>query len=315
VKQLWPLSHDRARAVALTREALAAQNGSADGADPFQSILEREVAEGRALGRLWGDGSRSAGLAVWEPTTTLGADVRLLYLEPGASSASAYAAFLRELARSTGPVAFAPANLAGLGPEEEAEMMAGLGFARFARSEMRLPPSAAPPPDGEVEVAVRSRPATRVDIDELARLYARAYDRTFDRYLFLVNLDLARDAELAIREILDGRWGEFLPWASPVVEGEGALSAASLVVRAPYGPLVADVMVDPAAQGRGLGRAVLGESVRALRAKGETVIVLNVTEGNRRAIRLYERLGFVRSLGPSFGWYSTELIPVPPDPI
>ena len=314
MSQLWPLSHDTSRAVALTREALAAQHGPTELTEPFRSILEREVAEGRALGRLWGDGGRPVGLVVWEPTTVLGADVRLLYLEPEASSAATYAAFLRELVRTTGPVAFSPANLAGLRPEEEAEVMGGLGFARFARSEMRFPSGAALPPEDGADSVVRPRAATLADVERLAELHARAYRGQFDQYLFLIDLDPARDAQVAIREIVDGRWGEFLPWASPVIEADGALRAASLVVRAPYGPLIADVMVDPAAQGRGLGRAVLGACVRSLRDRGESVIVLNVTEGNRRAVRLYERFGFVRSLGPSFAWYSTELIPVPPGP-
>jgi ribosomal protein S18 acetylase RimI-like enzyme len=98
-----------------------------------------------------------------------------------------------------------------------------------------------------------------------------------------------------------------------VCEGTGGLVAAALVVRASYGPLIADVMVEPDRRGEGLGWEVLSATVRALRERNESVIVLNVTEGNRRASHLYERLGFVRTIGPSHGWYSTARIPVSPD--
>jgi ribosomal protein S18 acetylase RimI-like enzyme len=160
--------------------------------------------------------------------------------------------------------------------------------------------------------SVPTRPARSDDLPALARLHADAYRNTFDRFLFLLYLDPERDAELTTREILNGRWGEFLPWASPVVERGGAIRAAVLVVRASYGPLIADVMVDPTVRGQGLGRAVLLAAVAALRERRESVAVLNVTEGNERAIALYRRVGFVRSLGPSRGWYGRDRISVPP---
>jgi ribosomal protein S18 acetylase RimI-like enzyme len=114
--------------------------------------------------------------------------------------------------------------------------------------------------------------------------------------------------------MLSGRYGEFLEWASFVAEsGAGAPLGAYVFVRAPYGPLLVSVHVRPSGQGRGIGEALVVASVRALRARGESVIALNVTEGNRRAIALYERLGFFRSIGPEWGWYSPARIPVAPD--
>ena len=74
--------------------------------------------------------------------------------------------------------------------------------------------------------------------------------------------------------------------------------------------LIADVAVAPSSQGKGFGRVVLVGTVRALRERGSTAIALVVTEGNRRAVRLYERLGFVRTLGPTREWYNTRQIPV-----
>jgi len=84
------------------------------------------------------------------------------------------------------------------------------------------------------------------------------------------------------------------------------------VVRASYGPLLISVMVDPSAQGRGIGRTLVLANLHALRARGETFAALNVTEGNDRAVRLYEHLGFVRSLGPEHAWYSVAAVPAGP---
>lgn len=51
--------------------------------------------------------------------------------------------------------------------------------------------------------------------------------------------------------------------------------------------------VDPEARGLGLGRALLGRLLAALRRGGATRIALEVREGNAAAISLYEAHGFV----------------------
>ena len=50
----------------------------------------------------------------------------------------------------------------------------------------------------------------------------------------------------------------------------------------------------PGYQGRGLGRRLMEASLQALRVRGYTTVSLTVTSGNERAVRLYEKLGFVR---------------------
>jgi ribosomal protein S18 acetylase RimI-like enzyme len=315
MNSLRPIGTDRAGALDLARRAVRARRAPGAEAEDasFLSAVERDVASGAAEGvmRVGPDGP--LGIALWQAPAAIGRTVVLMYLVEGHQTVDEYGALLAEARRSAGPIAFAPGALAGLSDEQEDRAMRAAGFARFGRSEMRFPPDRPPPeepvPDGGPTLR-DSRPDDRTG---LARLHAAAYGDTFDRYLYQVDPDPVRDAEIATGEILDGRWGEFLPWASPVADRTDRLVAASLVVRAPYGPLIADVMVDPGARGRGLGRAVLGRSIRALRAHGEAVIVLNVTEGNARALRLYEGIGFVRSLGPSHGWYSTDRIPVSPE--
>jgi len=303
------IAEDPGTALALAQSAIRSRNDPDSESAPFLSAIEQDIAGGSALGALRVRDGRVVGLALWSPAQAAGLTVEVLHLVSGLQTPEEYRRFYAEIGERVGPVAFAPGRLAGLSDAAEDRVMRELGFARFARSEMRFPRETPPP-------AVPHRPELRaaVPADEpaLARLHESAYRGHLDRFLFQLDADPRRDAEQQVREILRGRWGECLFGASFVVPEGAALVAATLVVRAHFGPLIADVMVDPDRQGHGLGRDVLVASVAALRAGGQWPIVLNVTEGNHRAIRLYERVGFVRSLGPSHGWYSTARIPVPP---
>ncbi len=185
-------------------------------------------------------------------------------------------------------------------------MASARGFSRFGRSEMRLPADA-PLPGLTVPPGLRIRPLRSDDEPSAAAVHAAAFGKHFDFYLFQNDPDPRRSSAREVHDIMHGRWGEFLPWASFLAESEDhRVCGACLFVRAPYGPLLINLAVDPSAQGKGIGRALTTASVRALRERGETVIALNVTEGNGRAVRMYEQFGLVRSLGPEWAWYSTE---------
>ena len=309
VTYLRPISDDPGAAVAFAHAAVRSRHDPVEESAPFLSGIERDVGAGVAHGLLRFEDRRAVGVALWSAPTPLGLTVELLHLAEDRQSTREYGDFLRDIEASVGPVAFAPGRLAGLADGDERSLMESLGFAMFARSEMRFPPEAPTPDAREVDGLRTVRPE---DEPGLQQLHRRAYRDQIDRFLFQLDPDPEKDSAAGIREIFDGRWGESLAWASFVVPESSFVVAATLVTRAPYGPLIAHVMVDPSRQGRGLGRAVLTATVRALRARGESVIVLNVTEGNTRAIRLYERLGFVRTLGPSHGWYSLARVPVRP---
>jgi ribosomal protein S18 acetylase RimI-like enzyme len=312
---LGPLSSDGAAAVELCREALVAafaRSGSAADAEPrIQSVSAKirsgEMNEG-ALVRIEG---RPAGVALWETGHPSGVVVQTLYLRPPAGRPARYEAVFRALIGWVGPFVFSPGGLVGLSDVEETVLMESLGYGRFSRSEMRWPAEREPPtvraPNG-----VQIRPVRAEDEPTVAVLHRSAFEGTFDQYLYLTDPDPAVDAARAIREIVSGQYGEFLGWASTFAESGSRALGASLVVRASYGPLLISVMVDRAAQGAGLGRALVGENLHALRSRKETFAALNVTEGNTRAVRLYEHLGFVRSIGPEHSWYSRAAIPVAP---
>lgn len=308
--ELLPLRRDVEAAVVFLHEAMRAYALPLEEYSVRAIRLEEKIRSGEASGALVEEQDRSVGLALWDGSSPVGLSVDILYLADGARTVERYRSLMDAIERSQGPIALAPGQLAGATEAEIAHLMRGCGYARFGRSEMRFS-AEHPLPTLLVPPNLALRPVTAADAPALAAVHARAYEGRLDRYLFLVDPDPKSDSERQLADMLGGRWGDFLDWASVVAHVGEIVVGACLVVRASYGPLIADVMVDPVHQGRGVGRAVLVASLAALRAHGETIAVLNVTEGNDAALRVYERVGFVRSLGPSWGWYSQARIPIP----
>ena len=295
----------------LLEGALALRAGPGADVQPWVEHLESELQEARLEGFVALRGPGVAGVAVWARGGALGANVHVLTLAAPYAVAENYGWLLDAVRARRERVAFAPGPLSGLTVAEEEQVMVARGFARYGRSEMKLPadhPLPAPREAGPGTV----RPIVPGDEPRLVNLHRRAYATRFDRYLFLEDLDEQKDAAREVHQLLEGRWGPLAPTGSVVLEAEGQLVGAVLAVRRPDGYLIADVAVDPTFQGRGFGRRVLEASVRGLRAAGDGAIALNVTEGNRPALELYARLGFVRTMGPSQDWYHTAVIPYPP---
>jgi ribosomal protein S18 acetylase RimI-like enzyme len=308
--ELAPLDSDGPGTEALAVDAARARTDEGeDPAEVARSTVAR-VRSGAFTGRLWRERGRTLGIALWGPPDVIGITVRFVFIAPGPSRGETYRSMLDSLTRSFAPVAFVP-PLPGIPPDEESAVMEGLGFEPFRRTEMRIPDSAALPPL-ELGNGLEIRPVRASDEPALARLRDHAFSRHFDRYLFVEDLDPRKDSERAVRTLLAGEWGEFLPWASRVAESAGGVVGDALVIRSEGRALIADVAVEPAQQGRGIGRRLVTDAVTALRHRGERVIALAVTEENTRAVRLYERLGFVRALGPERRWYNPRVVPVRP---
>lgn len=303
---------DEERTLALVREAVRSWPTPPAEATELLAGIEQSIRRGTTRGGLWERDGRPHGVVLWFRSGPLGLSVSLVYLRPPEGTPEGYRALLSAFEHAEGPVVFLPSPFPGLPPAEEERLLHDLGFRRFARSEMSFPddaplPSEVPPPG----ITLRAYRAT--DDGSAARVHARAFGDSFDRFLFLADLDPMRDGEIAIREIVGGRYGDFLPEASSVAESDGSLVGVVLALRTSRGALIADVATDPAFKGRGVGRAVVARSVRVLRELGVGPARLVVTEGNRRAIELYERLGFVRTLGPIREWYHALRVPAAPE--
>lgn len=126
-----------------------------------------------------------------------------------------------------------------------------------------------------------TRPATVDDVEAIAALVNRAYE--VER--FFVEGDRVTPA--AVRQ--DLTTGEIL-----IVTGaDGALRACVYVrvtgSRGYFGMLA----VDPAEQGRGLGRALIEDVEAYARARGASVMAISVVHVRTELLAFYRRLGYV----------------------
>jgi ribosomal protein S18 acetylase RimI-like enzyme len=306
---LAPFRVDPHASLEFARAAVLARGEPSEEATRWIAKLEAALTTDALPGRLVLRDGEPVGIAVWQEPVALGITVELLHLGGDAATADRYRWLLAAIEPLAGAIAFVGGPLDGLDPDAEAALMASLAYAPYGRSEMRWR-EGADLPGAEPAGPLRLRPIEARDQPELATLHARAYRDRLDRYLFWDDPDDEVDARTHVADVLRGRWGEPVAHGSWVAEESSQLIGAVLSVRATNGILIADVMVDPDRQGRGIGRAVLSASLRSMRSKGDRPIFLNVTEGNESALRLYDRLGFVRSLGPTHDWYNTRRVPV-----
>lgn len=310
--EIRPVGTDVDAAIRLAGQAVRANPWALTQAEEITARIAERIRSGGFLGGLLAEEGRCVGFVSWSRRGTLGLSVELLYLTPGSASAEGYGLALAEVERSVAPLVFVSGPLPGISADEERRTMDHLGLRPFGRSEM-VRTGIGAPPAGPLPSGVTLRPVGAADEEALARLHMAAYSGRFDRYLFLETEDEAADARQLVGDLFRGRWGEPSTAGSIGAVVDGELRGAVLSVKRGPGALIADVMVDPAAQGKGIGRAVLAAAVEGLDRAGERPAVLNVTEGNAHAQRLYERLGFVRSLGPSTEWYNPRRVPSPPE--
>ncbi|HEU4723401.1 MAG TPA: GNAT family N-acetyltransferase [Gemmatimonadaceae bacterium] len=98
-----------------------------------------------------------------------------------------------------------------------------------------------------------------------------------------------------------------------VIVGSAALYAPQA---AAYGDLASPaawpevrlVAVAPEARGRGVARALVEECIRRARAAGAAAVGLHTSRSMRAALRLYERMGFVRDPAHDFQPPGAELV-------
>lgn len=140
----------------------------------------------------------------------------------------------------------------------------------------------------------RLRPAIADDIDALAALNMAVWKAAYPGIVpqgFLDRLELGRFV---------ADWAFLLaePGVLALVAEDGDGAVRGFVACGPPKPEIPGyawevyrIYVDPAAQGLGLGRALVGAAGRAMRDRGGQGAILWVFEQNHAARRFYERLG------------------------
>jgi len=148
-----------------------------------------------------------------------------------------------------------------------------------------------------ISVQIRdARPDDQVAIRELTlaayQEYAAQFPAHWENYRqnILATLALAGSAEQIVAEQNGTILGSTLLFPSGIIgfEPDGA------PVTSPC-PELRLLAVAPSSRGQGIGAALMEECVRRARASGAAVLTLHTTDMMQTALRLYERMGFVRA--------------------
>ena len=96
-------------------------------------------------------------------------------------------------------------------------------------------------------------------------------------------------SEEAVNGLLhyDGKADNTLKFAV-IAEGAGYIGISAVLDEAEVG----NIVVDPSKRNSGIGRQLMEEAMEELKAKGVSVLFLEVESGNAPAIHLYEKMGF-----------------------
>lgn len=135
----------------------------------------------------------------------------------------------------------------------------------------------------DVLPGVRLRAAIEADIPALLLLERASFSDPWDESAFR-SLLAAAAARVSVAEL------------------EGAVVGYAAVLRAADEAELANLAVDAAVQGRGVGRALLSAAQAAATAEGVSAMYLEVRASNAPARHLYETLGFA-TVGRRRGYY------------
>jgi ribosomal protein S18 acetylase RimI-like enzyme len=297
--RLVPLTSGEAEAIAFL-ERVRQEPGVSEAGQQSVSALEDELRMGSVAGSLWLGPSDEAAALVYERRSNLGCRVRIL---PGADyrTPPALAALLSDLEAAEQLHPLLSIRLLEPTPEpgKYARVMEAAGYYYLERIDLHFP-AQAPLPATEGRELPPVRPVERADSPGLGRLMDRAYTTDpYDRMLFQEDPDSAKDARASIEAILGGRYGAWIASAS-FLAGDGREPAGAVLCVENDGGLIAELMVDPRLQRRGIGRHLLGEALGELRAGGHRPRLV-YTKPNRPAETLYLSLGFRPPVPPYVG--------------
>ncbi len=151
-------------------------------------------------------------------------------------------------------------------------------------------PGAAIGPAVPGDNGVTYRRAARADADAMLAIEAACFDAD-DRFTLRQVRRLIENPRAAV--VVGERAGVVVGWAVGLVREHRRWRSGR----------VYSVAVDPACEGRGVGRGLTSAVLDALEASGVRRVYLEVRVGNERAMGLYRSLGFapVRTLGDYYG--------------
>lgn len=131
------------------------------------------------------------------------------------------------------------------------------------------------------------RPVSPDDLHGLARLMLDAYRGTID-----YEDETLDDAEAEVRSFFEDASAK--PERSYVVEDEGDLVSAILVLVDETSPFIGYVMTTASHKNRGLASLVTSTALDHLRRDGHEKVILYITEGNTASEALFRSLGATR---------------------
>lgn len=282
----------------------------------FFEKMRASLAGGKVEGELLRASRAPAhGIRVWADVKGVGRKFNFVYLAPGHQDRASWQAFW-ESTLGTGAGKPRPYLIFGalpwLSETEALGILAPWGYQPFNRYELIFPRDRPVPADpvGPAPPG-RLRALHASDAEQLAALQRVCYQGTFDALLFTEGPDLEADAKESQARILGGEYGTFLEAASFGWEIDGRLVGATEVVESEERKLLADVMVHPDLQGKGLARRLILQSLRAIVPLPGPALHLAVTRENVNADHLYRSIGFEPFLGPYPVWaLRSRLTPV-----
>ncbi|MHB9132265.1 MAG: GNAT family N-acetyltransferase, partial [Armatimonadota bacterium] len=134
-------------------------------------------------------------------------------------------------------------------------------------------------------------------LDAAADLIYRANLGTLDAILYAPFFgDSPEQCRKGLLAILAGRYGPIHQQATICVfQGHDLVGINLLINEGSDLASVVEISVDPAHQGKGLGRLLMTRSLRVLKNENKERVELAVTEENTHAVHLYESIGFIDS--------------------
>ncbi len=262
--------------------------------------LARQLASGALSALLWKPAGREATGIVWFEALPEGDRIHGLWLEP--MGVDPLTRFLEEFARERSRIPAAVTDLLpGIPDASQTTLFEGRGFWHRSKVLMRWGPKARAAAPG---APPQLRPVEPADLSDVVEVYVHAYGERPGEF-WTWNRDDRAAREEAVTYVGghatgSGSWApNFLADASFVWVEEGRILGAVLVVRGKNGvPWVDDLIVEPTAQRRGIGRALLERTLDRLSGTSPGVVELAAIRFGA-PFRLYRRLGFEEDLTPS----------------